>query len=133
MSYITFFHHLYFSGQEQDGIYYLLHGREFFDGNLENTEQLNAPMGGPILYASLENFLGDAFTGYKAVSIISGTGIVFITYFIARNIFGTKIALFTQIIVAINVKLQFLTMFALNELLPIALIAFSFFFVTKKN
>ena len=40
MSYITFFHHLYFSGQEQDGIYYLLHGREFFDGNLENIEFL---------------------------------------------------------------------------------------------
>ena len=133
MSYIAFFHHVYFSGQEQDGIYYLLNGREFFDGNLENIEHIGAPMGGPILYASLENFFGDAFSGYKAVSIISGASIVFITYFIARNIFGTKIALFTQIIVAINIKLQFLTMAALNELLPIALIAFSFFFVTKKE
>ncbi len=71
MSYIAFFHHVYFSGQEQDGIYYLLNGREFFDGNLENIEQIGAPMGGPILYASLENFFGDAFSGYKAIWIIS--------------------------------------------------------------
>ncbi len=133
MSYIAFFHHSYFSGQEQDGIFYLFHGRQFFASNLESIDQLGAPMAGPILYASLETFFGDAFNSYKAISIISGTGIVFITYFITRNIFGPKIALFSQIIVAINVKLQFLTISALNELVPIALIVFSFFFVTKKE
>ena len=132
-SYIAFFHHLYFSGQEQDGIFYLFNGRQFFDSDLDNIDQIGAPMGGPILYSLLESFFGDAFSSYKAISIISGTSIVFITYFITRNIFGTKIALLSQILVAINVKLQFLTISALNELAPIALIVFSFFFISKKQ
>ncbi len=133
MFYVSFFHHLYFSGQEYDGIFYLFQGRQFFDDDLKNPVQLGAPMAGPILYASLETFFGDAFNSYKAVSIICGTSLVFITYFITRNIFKPKIALFSQIIVAINVKLQFLTISALNELVPITLIAFSFFFITKKE
>jgi 4-amino-4-deoxy-L-arabinose transferase-like glycosyltransferase len=131
MSYIAFFHHLYFS--EGDGIYYLINGRTIVNSNLENITILGAPIGGSLLFGYLENLLGDGFSIMKGISVISGTSIVFLTYFITKNIFGSKIALFSQIFVAINPKLQYLSWSALNELLPLSLIAFSFFFLTKKE
>ena len=100
MSYIAFFHHLYFS--EGDGIYYLINGRTIVNSNLENITILGAPIGGSMLFGYLENLLGDGFSIMKGISVISGTSIVFLTYFITKNIFGSKIALFSQIFVTNN-------------------------------
>ena len=128
--YVAFVHHIIWN---QDGIYYYLHGKEFFDGNLDNVQILGAPLGMPIIYVALGDLFGSPFEVAKSLSLISGTAIVLISYFIAKNIFGAKVAIITQIIVAVSTKLHFLSISALNELMPIALIISSFYFLTKNE
>jgi 4-amino-4-deoxy-L-arabinose transferase-like glycosyltransferase len=129
--YVAFFHHTVW--HEQDGIFYLLHGKEIFAGNSQNLQLVGAPIGTPIIYATLDDHFGNAFEIIKGISLISGTSIVILSYFIVKNIFGVKIALISQIIVAINPKLQLLSISTLNELLPISLIIASFYFLTKNE
>ena len=128
--YISSVHHILWN---QDGIFYYLHGKEFFDGNLDNVQILGAPLGMPIIYVTLGDLFGSPFEVAKSLSLISGTVIVLISYFIAKNIFGAKVAIITQIIVAVSTKLHFLSVSALNELMPIALIISSFYFLTKNE
>jgi 4-amino-4-deoxy-L-arabinose transferase-like glycosyltransferase len=131
MFYVAFFHHIVWF--EQDGIWYMHQGKEFFDGNSYNSQVVGAPIGAPIIYTILENYFGNPFEIQKSISLISGTLIVIISYFIVKNIFGHKIALISQILIAINPKLQFLSISALNELMPMALIISSFYFLTKNE
>jgi len=131
MFYVAFVHHTIWI--EQDGIFYYFHGNEFFDGNLHNVQIIGAPMGTPVIYAVLDNLFGMPFEAAKSLSLISGTVIVLISYFITKNIFGVKVAVITQIIVAVNPKLHFLSISALNELMSIALIISSFYFLTKNE
>ena len=131
MFYVAFVHHTIWI--EQDGIFYYFHGNEFFDGNLHNVQIIGAPMGTPVIYAVLDNLFGMPFEAAKSLSLISGTAIVLISYFIAKNIFGAKVAIITQIIVAVSTKLHFLSISALNELMSIALIISSFYFLTKNE
>ena len=51
-SYVAFFHHNYWTF-DVDGIYYLLAGQEILSGNEENVVMLHSPIGGSILFASL--------------------------------------------------------------------------------
>lgn len=131
MFYVAFFHHTIW--YEQDGMWYMYQGKEFFDGNSHNSQLIGAPIGAPIIYTILEDYFGNPFEIQKSISLISGTLIVMISYFIVKNIFGPKIALVSQILIAINPKLQFLSISALNELMPIALIISSFYFLTKNE
>ena len=131
MLYISFVHHIIWT--EQDGIWYYQTGIEFFDGNSHNIQIINAPLGGPIIYAALDSLFGMPFEAAKSLSLISGTAIVLFSYFITKNILGVKVAVITQIIVAVNPKLHFLSISALNELMSIALIISSFYFLTKNE
>ena len=131
MLYISFVHHIIWT--EQDGIWYYQTGIEFFDGNSHNIQIINAPLGGPIIYAALDSLFGMPFEAAKSLSLISGTVIVLFSYFITKNILGVKVAVITQIIVAVNPKLHFLSISALNELMSIALIISSFYFLTKNE
>ena len=131
MFYVAFVHHTIWI--EQDGIYYYFNGNEFFDGNSHNIQIIGAPIGTPVIYAVLDNLFGMPFEAAKSLSLISGTVIVLISYFITKNIFGVKVAIITQIIVAVNPKLHLLSISALNELMSIALIISSFYFLTKNE
>ena len=131
MLYISFVHHIIWT--EQDGIWYYQTGIEFFDGNSHNIQIINAPLGGPIIYAALDSLFGMPFEAAKSLSLISGNDIVLFSYFITKNIIGAKVAVITQIIVAVNPKLHFLSISALNELMSIALIISSFYFLTKNE
>ena len=131
MFYVAFFHNTLW--HEQDGMWYMYQGKDFFNGNSQNSQLIGAPIGAPIIYSVLENYFGNPFEIQKSISLISGTVIVIISYFIVKNIFGPKIALVSQILIAINPKLQFLSISALNELMPIALIISSFYFLTKNE
>ena len=117
----------------QDGIWYYITGKEFFDGNSHNIQIINAPLGTPIIYAVLDDLFGMPSETAKSLSLISGTVIVLFSYFITKNILGVKVAVITQIIVAVNPKLHFLSISALNELMSIALIISSFYFLTKNE
>ena len=131
ISYISFYHHLTFT--ERDGIFYYFVGEEILKGNTEDIAIPGASIGGPILHALLGDMLDDPFLAGKIISIFGGTGIVFLSYYIARNFFENKIALLTQLLFAVNAKIAFLSIMVLNEITPLFFIFVSLYFATKKK
>lgn len=131
MSYVTFFHHHYW--WENDGIFYFDVGKQILNGDGWNVKILDAPLGGPVLFATLDSVFHDGFVTVKIISLLSGTGIVLVSYYILRNIFNSKIALLGQLFFAFNPRFNFLTTLSLNELPSVLLISVSLFFITKKN
>ena len=130
-SYVSFFHHNYWF--EADGIFFLNWGNQILNGDGENVVVPNASVGGPILYAYLTTIFGDAFLVIKSISILGCTGIVFLSYFITKNIFNSKIALTVQLFFVFTSQLGLLSILAFNEVLVLFLIFFSFYFITKKQ
>jgi 4-amino-4-deoxy-L-arabinose transferase-like glycosyltransferase len=128
---ITIIHHPHWVESEADGLYFLNIGKQFLSGDGANIKLVDAPIGGPIIFASLDLIFHDGFNVEKIISLLSGTGIVFFSYYIIRNIFSAKIALIGQLFVAFNPRLEILSMSAINGLLPIFLIFMSLYFVTK--
>ena len=116
-----------------DALYYFFTGKQILDGEGENVKVLLAPIGGPIIFATLDNFFNDPYITIKIISLLSGSVIVFLSFFIIKNIFGFKIALLGQLFIAINPKMHFQSIIPLNEILPVALIFASFYYITKKE
>ena len=110
-----------------------LPGNKFYLVMSENVRVPNAPIGGPVLFSSLNVVFHDPYLTIKIISIISGTGIVFLAFFITKNIFNFKIAFLTQLIVAVNPKLHFQTAFPFNEIFPVFLVFLSFYYFTKTH
>ena len=131
ISYISFVHYQYVFNP--DGLFYLNTGKQILAGNGENVSVVNAPMGGPIIYALFDNLINEGFLTLKLFSIICGAGIIFISYFIIRNIFSFKIALLGQIFFAISPALQTRAVLATNELLALLLIFSGIYFLTREK
>ena len=129
--YVAFFHHIIWTFD--DGIYYLNYGRAILEGNGEDLIFMTGSIGGPVLFASLESVFHDAFAIEKMIAVLSGTGIVFVSFFVIKNVFGLKVALLSQLFIAFHPRLHFLSIQALNELVPILLILLSLFWITKKQ
>jgi 4-amino-4-deoxy-L-arabinose transferase-like glycosyltransferase len=131
VSIIAFVYHDVFF--ENDGIYFLLQGKQFLEEGPKNIESYDAPITGSILFAFVGDIFNDDFFAIKLISVLSSTGIVFLSYYIIRNLFGSKIAILGQLIFALNPRFDFLSVSALNELLPVLLICIALYFVTKKS
>jgi 4-amino-4-deoxy-L-arabinose transferase-like glycosyltransferase len=131
-AYVSFFHHNYWTF-DQDGIAYLWAGNEILADNGKNVGLPNAPIGGPVIYSALNLIFNDGFSVMRAISVISGTGMVFFSYYIIRNIFNSKIALMGQLFFTFNPWLGLYSIQAANELLSIFVIFVSLFFITKKE
>ena len=131
ISYITIFHSDFF--KEGDFFQYFLMGKDILNGNGANVAALNANPGGPILYASLDKIFHDPLIVAKILGLIGGTGVVFVSYFVIRNIFDKKIALVGQLFIAFNPKMILVSIEALNEILPVLFIFIAFYFITKKD
>ncbi len=131
ISYITIFHSDFF--KEGDFFQYFLIGKDILNGNGANAVSLNANPGGPILYASLDKIFHDPLIVAKILGLIGGTGVVFVSYFVIRNIFDKKIALVGQLFIAFNPKIILVSIEALNEILPVLFIFIAFYFITKKD
>ena len=129
--YVAFFHHIIWT--QPDGIHYLNYGRAILEGNGKNLNFMIGSIGGPVLFASLESVFHDAFAIEKMIGVLSGTGIVFVSFFVIKQIFGIKVALLSQLFIAFHPRLHFLSIQALNELVPILLIVLSLFWITKKH
>ena len=56
-----------------------------------------------------------------------------VSFFLVKQIFGTKVALLSQLFIAVNPRLNFLSFQALNELVSVFLIILSLFWITKKQ
>ena len=133
MSYLAFFHNLIWGGYDTDGIHYLNFGKAILEGNGMDVKVLNGQVGGPVLFAFLESIIPDAFSTMKTIAILSGSGIVLLSFFITKNIFNYRIAILTQLFIAFNPMLHYISIQALNELLPIFIIFVSLYVVTKKE
>ena len=130
-SYVAFFHHPIFS--EDDGMYYLRVGQEILKGNYQNIKIPDAPPGGPIFYAFIDQYVNDGLLTLKSISVVGSTCIIFVSYFIIRNIFGFKIAIVSQLLIATNTRLFYLSYAALNEIIPLLLIFTSLYFITRQK
>ncbi len=133
MSYLAFFHNLIWGGYDTDGIHYLNFGKAILEGNGMDVKVLNGQVGGPVLFAFLESIIPDAFSTMKTIAVLSGSGIVLLSFFITKNIFNYRIAILTQLFIAFNPMLHYISIQALNELLPIFIIFVSLYVVTKKE
>ena len=131
-AYITFFHHNYW-WSDVDGAFYLQKGQQILSGDGSNVKISQAPVGGPILYASIDSFVNDGFLVMKTIALLSCTGIVFVSFYIIRNIFSFKIAIVGQLLVAFTPRLELNAILAMNEMLPILLTFISLFLITKKH
>lgn len=130
-SYLAFFQNLVWT--ETDGIFYLNFGRAILDGNGQNVILVNGQIGGAVLFAFLESIFHDAFVVQKTIAVLSGSVIVFLSFFITRNIFDFRIATVVALFFAFQPRLYFVSTQALNELLPVAMIMSSLFLITRKN
>lgn len=131
MYYISSVHSHYWT--HPDGLFYLRAGEQILAGNGKDVVLSGATPGGPVLFAYLNSFIHDGFFTEKTIALFSGTGIVFISYFIMKNFVSYKVALVGQLFVAFNPRLNLLSITALNELLPLFLIFTSLYFVTKED
>ncbi len=129
---ITFFHHNYW-WSDVDGAFYLQVGEQILSGDGYNVRVSQAPVGGPILYSSINSFVDNGFLTMKTIALLSCTGIVFVSFYIIRNIFNFKIALVGQLLVAFTPRLELNAILAMNEMLPILLTFISLFLITKKH
>ena len=130
--YVAAFHHNYWV-IDHDGQIYLHAGEQILAGNGSNVKLHNAPVGGPVIYAFLNQFFDNGFGVMKSISVLSASGAVFFSYFILNNIFNRRVALVGQLFFAFNPWLGFFAIQAENELLPIFLISVSLYFITKKE
>ena len=130
-TYILFFHHPYWF--EFDGILYYKAGVQILTGDGYNVKQFDAPIGGPVFYAMVDFFVHDIFFTMKIITILSGIGIVFFSFFIVKNIFNYKIAILTQILTVVNAQLLWASTHIMNDIFPFFLISISFYFITKKE
>ena len=128
-SYVSFF--IDNPARGSDAMFYFFVGEQILFGDSENVNPPNAPIGGPVLFSSLNTVFHDPYLTIKIISLISGTAIVFLSFFIIKNIFNFKIAFLTQLIVAVNPKLHLQTTFPFNEIFPVFLVFLSFYYITK--
>ena len=119
--------------EDDDYLWYYNAGTEILSGNGSNVALFNAPVGWPILLSSLDLIIHDAFITGKIYSIFAATGIVFFSYLVTEQIFGRKIALLTQTLIAINPFLHSEAIITHSEMLPVFFIFIAFYFITKKQ
>jgi len=131
LSYVTFSLSDYI--KDGDFFHYFIYGKQILNGQGKDVALFNAGPGGPIFYAAINTFFNDPFLTAKIISLLSGTGIVFFSYYIIKNIFDHKKALIGQLLIAFNPRLDLISVQALNEIFPIFLIFISFFFITKRD
>ena len=62
-------------------------GKQILGGEGDNVKIVNAPIGGPIIFAALDNFFHDPYITIKIISLLSGSGIVFLSFFYNKKYF----------------------------------------------
>jgi hypothetical protein len=97
------------------------------------VQVFNAPVGWPVLLAATDSIVKDPFITSKLFSVIFGSGIVLMAYFIIRNVFEEKVAILGQILIAVTPLLHVEVIITHSEMLPTFLIFMSFYFITKKQ
>jgi len=132
VSYVAFFHHNYWTF-DIDGYFYLEAGKQILSGDGQNVKIIHAGPGGPVLFAVLDSVLHDGFFAVKLISVLSGTGMVFFSYYIIRNIFDSKTAFLGQLFFTFNPWIFLFAIQAKNEFFSIFLAMVATYLITKKT
>ena len=98
---VSFFYHNFWTAFDQDGLIYLSAGQQILAGTGNDVSLPNSGPAGPILFAALEMITNNGLFATKIVSIFSGTAIVFFSYHVFRNIFDYRIAIVSQLFIAL--------------------------------
>ena len=131
-SYVAFFHHTAWI-VDQDGIGYLHGGESILAGNGKNIKFFDAPFGGPIFFALVNSVFDNGFTVMKVISIISGGGSVYLSYYILRNVVRARRAFVGQLFFAFSPWVGFFSIQAEIVMVPIIFVMLSLYFITKKE
>jgi len=116
-----------------DGILFLKHAEQILAGDGESVYFFNDPPFLGIIYALTNQVFGNPFISVKLIQLISGTGLIFFSFFILKNIFDFKTAIIGQIFFASLPIFHIAVIESLHELYPILLIFVSIYFLTKKQ
>ena len=119
--------------KDGDFFAFAIQGEQILFGDKEGVKFMTGPPTGAVMYALFNLLFDDFFTTGKIVALLSGTGIVFFSYYIIRNIFGHKIAIVGQLLVAFTPKIDVLSIQTVNELPPIFFVIAALYFGTKKD
>mgnify|MGYP001235840759 CR=1 FL=1 len=113
----------------ENALFYYFPGTEILQGNVKDVVIPNATYFNAALFA----LTSQPFIHMKIVSILSGTGIVFLTYLITRQIFNSKIAILSTVFISIYAGLHLHSYLVEADIFPIFLLFVSFYFITKSN
>ena len=130
-SYVIFFHHPYWFEFDGNLIFHV--GKQILSGDGGNVKLVDVPIGGPIIYATLDSLFNNGFFTMKVITIFSGAGIVLFSYYIIKNIFNSRIAIIGQLLVAFNPQLQWQSTHIMPDIFPLFLIVISLYFITKNS
>ena len=130
-AYILFFHHPYWF--EFDGILYYKTGLQILEGGGVNVKQFDTPIGGPVFFGIVDSIFHNGFLTLKIITIFSGMGIVFFSFYTVKNIFGFKIALVSQLLIIFNAHLLWQSSHVMNDIFTFFLITAALYFSTKSN
>jgi len=119
---------------EADLIFYYNAGYEILHGDGSNVYISNAGIGWPVTLAFFTDYVGDVFIVSKSISLITSGLIIFITFFIIRNVLdSTSSALIGQAFLAINPFIHQDAIITNNEMLPLLFIFLSAYVLSRKD
>ena len=119
--------------RDHDLLAYYYAGQQTLYGDRENVYLAGTPIGWSVLLALSDNVVDDVFVTAKLFSVFFATGIVLLSFYIVKNIFNKQVALLAQTLIAITPFFHVEAIITHGEILPIFLIFFSLYFITKKK
>ena len=122
-----------YPNKDHDLLFYFYSGEEIIYGDPQNVIIFNAPVGWPIVLATVDSIINDPHTTSKILSTIFASGIVLTTYFIIKNIFDRKVALLGQTLIALSPMLHVEAILSHSEMVPTFLIFLALYFITKRE
>ena len=119
--------------RDREIVLYYQVGLQTLYGDRESVYLTSTPIGWSVLLASANNIINDVFITAKLFSVFFATAILVLSFFIIKNIFDRQLALLAQTIIAITPFFHVEAILTHHEMLPVFLICFSFYFITKRK
>jgi 4-amino-4-deoxy-L-arabinose transferase-like glycosyltransferase len=117
-----------------DVIFYYNAGYEILHGDASNVYVSNGGIGWPVTLAFFTDYVGDVLIASKSIALIASGLIIFITFFIIRNVLGSiSSALIGQAFLAINPFIHLDAIITNNDMLPLLFIFLGAYVLSKKD
>ena len=117
-----------------DVIFYYNAGYEILHGDGSNVYVSNGGIGWPVTLAFFTDYVGDVIIVSKSIALVTSGLIIFITFFIIRNVLGSiSSALIGQAFLAINPFIHLDAIITNNDMLPLLFIFLSAYVLSRKD